>query len=184
MPRLARIAIYPLKSFDPLPVNEAVVLPNGALQHDRQFALVDPTGKFINAKRTPAVHGLVLELDIDRAAILAPARIWPVVLPLLPGLFIPGFGWLTLRALADARSAEARSRNEAAARHQHLAAMCYELRTLLTGVIGQTELLKSSGPLAARQEAVWSRPVWSRPVWSRRAASVHYPTGLRPNRPR
>ncbi len=63
MPQLDRIAIYPLKSFDPLLVDEAVVLPNGALQYDRQFALVDPSGKFINAKRTSAVHGLVLELD-------------------------------------------------------------------------------------------------------------------------
>lgn len=63
MSRLARIAIYPLKSLDPLLVDEAVVLPNGALKHDRQFALVDPSGRFINAKRTPAVHGLVLELD-------------------------------------------------------------------------------------------------------------------------
>ena len=67
MSELARIAIYPLKSFDPLLVNEAVVLPNGALQHDRQFALVDAAGKFINAKRTPVVHGLALELDpVDR----------------------------------------------------------------------------------------------------------------------
>ncbi len=63
MPQLARIAIYPLKSFDPLPVNEAIVLSNGALLHDRQFALVDPSGRFINAKRTPAVHGLALEID-------------------------------------------------------------------------------------------------------------------------
>ena len=74
MPQLARIAIYPLKSFDPLPVNEAVVLPNGALQHDRQFALVDPTGKFINAKRTPAVHGLALELDPKRRTLTARRR--------------------------------------------------------------------------------------------------------------
>ncbi|MEK6263014.1 MAG: MOSC N-terminal beta barrel domain-containing protein, partial [Planctomycetota bacterium] len=63
MPQLARIAIYPFKSFDPLRVDEAVVLPNGALQHDRQFALIDQSGKFINAKRTPAVHGLELVLD-------------------------------------------------------------------------------------------------------------------------
>lgn len=74
MPQLARIAIYPLKSFDPLVVEEAVVLPNGALQHDRQFALVDPTGKFVNAKRTPAVHGLVLELDPRRRTLTARRR--------------------------------------------------------------------------------------------------------------
>ena len=74
MPVLARIAIYPLKSFDPMLVEEAVVLPNGALQHDRQFALVDPTGKFVNAKRTPAVHGLALVLDPKRRTLTARHR--------------------------------------------------------------------------------------------------------------
>ena len=63
MPHLSRITIYPLKSFDGLVVEEARVLSNGALQHDRQFALVDPSGMFINAKRTAAVHGLHLQLD-------------------------------------------------------------------------------------------------------------------------
>ena len=63
MSRLSRITIYPLKSFEGLVVEEAQVLSNGALQHDRQFALVDPEGKFINAKRTIAVHGLQLQLD-------------------------------------------------------------------------------------------------------------------------
>ncbi len=63
MPRLSHITIYPLKSFEGLVVQEAQVLSNGALQHDRQFALVDPEGKFINAKRTVAVHGLQLQLD-------------------------------------------------------------------------------------------------------------------------
>lgn len=63
MPLLSRITIYPLKSFEGLVVNETRVLPNGALQYDRQFALADPSGKLINAKRTPAVHGLSLQLD-------------------------------------------------------------------------------------------------------------------------
>ena len=63
MSRLSRITIYPLKSFEGHVVEEAQVLSNGALQHDRQFALVDPEGKFINAKRTIAVHGLQLQLD-------------------------------------------------------------------------------------------------------------------------
>ena len=63
MPRLSRITIYPLKSFDGLVVEEARVLSNGALQHDRQFALVDPSGMFINAKHAATVHGLQLQLD-------------------------------------------------------------------------------------------------------------------------
>ena len=68
MPRLSRITIYPLKSFSELVVEEARLVAGGALQYDRQFALVDSSGKFITAKRTPAVHGLQLMLDpVDRS---------------------------------------------------------------------------------------------------------------------
>lgn len=63
MAALSRIAIYPLKSFDPILVDEAEVLSNGGLQHDRRFALVDSAGKFVNAKRTPLVHRLEVLLD-------------------------------------------------------------------------------------------------------------------------
>lgn len=63
MPRLSRIAIYPLKSFAPRIVEAASVLRNGALQHDRQFALADASGRFINAKRTAVVHTLQIDLD-------------------------------------------------------------------------------------------------------------------------
>lgn len=63
MPRLSRITIYPLKSFDGLVVEKACLVAGGAMQYDRQFALADTSGKFITAKRTPAVHGLQLMLD-------------------------------------------------------------------------------------------------------------------------
>jgi uncharacterized protein YcbX len=65
MPTLSRIAIYPLKSFDPVFVNESVVLANGALQNDRRFALVDSVGKFMNSKRTPLIHLLASDIDVE-----------------------------------------------------------------------------------------------------------------------
>ncbi len=40
-----------------------MLLPSGALEHDRRFALVDRAGEFINAKRTPAVHLLRTAFD-------------------------------------------------------------------------------------------------------------------------
>jgi uncharacterized protein YcbX len=58
MPRLAAITVYPLKSFTGQPAREALVLPSGALEHDRRFAFVDDEGKFWNGKRSPRVHGL------------------------------------------------------------------------------------------------------------------------------
>lgn len=64
MPSISRVAIYPLKSFDPVWVDEAVVLPNGALEHDRRFALVDGAGKYVNSKRTPLIHQLKSEFNV------------------------------------------------------------------------------------------------------------------------
>ena len=58
MPKLARIHIHPIKSFDQQSVAEATLLSSGALEHDRRFALYDPQGKVVNAKRTPVVHHL------------------------------------------------------------------------------------------------------------------------------
>lgn len=64
MPRLARILIYPLKSFDPVSVDEVRVLPSGALEHDRQFALFDAADKWVNGKRTPKIHSLRTDFNL------------------------------------------------------------------------------------------------------------------------
>jgi uncharacterized protein len=63
MPHLDRILIYPIKSLDPVSVKQARVLRNGALEFDRQWAIVDASGKFINGKRTPIVHHLHATFD-------------------------------------------------------------------------------------------------------------------------
>ena len=56
MPTLARITVYPIKSLDGYDMPEAAVVPSGALANDRRWAIVDPQGRLINGKRTPAVH--------------------------------------------------------------------------------------------------------------------------------
>lgn len=63
-PRLTRIAIHPIKSLDPLVVDEATVLAGGALEHDRRFAIRDAAGEFVIGKRTEAVHRLRCRHDI------------------------------------------------------------------------------------------------------------------------
>ena len=63
MPNLARIHIHPFKSLNPQRVDETVLLPSGALEHDRRFALADAHGEVINGKRTPAVHLLRSNFD-------------------------------------------------------------------------------------------------------------------------
>ncbi len=56
LPRLARIRIYPIKSLDPVEAVEARIGPSGALQHDRAWALYAVDGRWVNAKRTAAMH--------------------------------------------------------------------------------------------------------------------------------
>ena len=60
---VASITIFPMKSCDGLALESASVMASGALFHDRQFALVDSNGRFINAKRTPLIHQLRLHVN-------------------------------------------------------------------------------------------------------------------------
>jgi uncharacterized protein YcbX len=60
MPYLAGIFIYPIKSLDRIAVTQATILKSGALKHDREFALFDEQGRFVNGKRNAKVHLLIL----------------------------------------------------------------------------------------------------------------------------
>ena len=64
--RVARLLLYPFKSLDGQEVESAAVLPNGALDHDRAYALFDVDGDVVNAKRHPALQGLRSQLDLGR----------------------------------------------------------------------------------------------------------------------
>jgi uncharacterized protein YcbX len=55
-PRLANIRLHPIKALDPVPVNEARIGPNGGLELDRVWALYSADGRWVNAKRTAAMH--------------------------------------------------------------------------------------------------------------------------------
>ena len=63
MPTLARILLFPIKSMEPVSVQEARVLKSGALEHDRTIGLFDADGKFVNGKRVPAIHHLRARFD-------------------------------------------------------------------------------------------------------------------------
>ena len=55
-PRLANIRLHPIKSLDPVSVNNARIGPNGGLELDRAWALYSADGRWVNGKRTPAMH--------------------------------------------------------------------------------------------------------------------------------
>jgi hypothetical protein len=56
MAKLDKIFLFPIKSLDPVAVQEVKITAGGALQGDREFALFDQNGKYINAKRYPSIH--------------------------------------------------------------------------------------------------------------------------------
>ena len=64
-PYLAGIYIYPIKSLARIAVPHVKILASGALEHDREFALFDLQGKFVNGKRYAKVHLLRSLLDIE-----------------------------------------------------------------------------------------------------------------------
>ena len=55
-PRLAGIRLHPIKSLDPVNVTQARIGHGGGLEHDRAWALFSVDGRWVNAKRTAALH--------------------------------------------------------------------------------------------------------------------------------
>ena len=73
-PRLANIRLHPIKALDPVSVPEACIGPNGGLELDRVWALYATDGRWINGKRTPAIHLIRAEYNtaIDRVTLSVP----------------------------------------------------------------------------------------------------------------
>ncbi|MDX2129011.1 MAG: MOSC N-terminal beta barrel domain-containing protein [Chloroherpetonaceae bacterium] len=69
VPEVTHIFIYPFKSLDGIAVQDAVLLENGALQHDRRFALIDDDGNYINGKRNPRVHLIRASFNLENEII-------------------------------------------------------------------------------------------------------------------
>ena len=64
-PLVDRITIYPVKSLDGVSLQEAQIGKGGCLQHDREYAIVDSKGKFVNGKSNPLVHQLRSGVDFE-----------------------------------------------------------------------------------------------------------------------
>jgi len=73
-PHLTGIRLHPIKSLDPIGVNEARIGPNGGLELDRAWALYSLDGKWINGKRAPAIHLIraTYKPDLSSVSLSAP----------------------------------------------------------------------------------------------------------------
>jgi len=56
MKTLERITVYPIKSLDGIDLNKVEITQGGSLRFDREFALFDEDGKFINGKKFGQIH--------------------------------------------------------------------------------------------------------------------------------
>jgi uncharacterized protein YcbX len=69
MPYIQRITLFPIKSLDGVEVKTATISAGGALLDDRRYAMVDADGRFVNGKRTAAVHGLRSHYDLSERTV-------------------------------------------------------------------------------------------------------------------
>ena len=65
IPSVSRLFIYPIKSLDRVGVEKIAVLGSGALKRDREFALLDHSGHFVNGKRHQRIHAIRSEFDFE-----------------------------------------------------------------------------------------------------------------------
>jgi uncharacterized protein YcbX len=64
MAKLSKILIFPIKSLDAIALNEVEITSGGSLKGDREFAIFDQNGKYINAKRHPKIHLIRASYDL------------------------------------------------------------------------------------------------------------------------
>lgn len=70
VPFVSRLFIYPIKSLDRVEIEQIRVLKNGALKRDREWAIFDQSGRFVNGKRHKKVYGLRSQFDLDTNTVL------------------------------------------------------------------------------------------------------------------
>ena len=64
-PTVSNLFIHPIKSLDRVSVTQVRILPGGSFAHDREFALFDQGGNFVNGKRNSRVHLIRTTYDLS-----------------------------------------------------------------------------------------------------------------------
>lgn len=67
--RLARIRVFPVKSLDAVELDAAAVLEHGGLSYDREYALVDAAGDYVNGKNEQRIHRVGSSFDPETGAL-------------------------------------------------------------------------------------------------------------------
>ena len=69
VPEIKGITIYPVKSLDGISLLKARIGPGGCLEHDREYAIINNNGKYVNGKSNALVHLLRSEIDFESETI-------------------------------------------------------------------------------------------------------------------
>jgi uncharacterized protein len=69
VPHISKILIFPIKSLDGIEVDQIEVLASGSLLYDREFAIIDEQGRFVNGKRHAKIHLLRSQFDLSARTI-------------------------------------------------------------------------------------------------------------------
>jgi signal transduction histidine kinase/DNA-binding NarL/FixJ family response regulator len=116
--------------------------------------LADSTGTGIQLFHRLGIPNLVLELTLSQAEIAATERAWLLWIPplaLFPGLCVLGLSLVAHRLRGHGDRIEAAANAAFDESQRLLGNMSHELRSPLTGILGQAELLTVEGGLSARQ---------------------------------
>lgn len=102
-PTLRHIWVYPIKSLDPLALEQVRITPGGSLQHDRRWGMVNAQGEWLNGKRDPRVHGLRAHFTLETD------EITPEITPEIRSVTLhgPGHPQVTFNLHDDRRDLEA-----------------------------------------------------------------------------
>lgn len=65
IPYVSKLFIYPIKSLDRVSLEKITVLRSTALKQDREFAIFDKSGRFVNGKRNPHVHAIRSKFNLE-----------------------------------------------------------------------------------------------------------------------
>ncbi|XVH31666.1 MOSC domain-containing protein [Haloferacaceae archaeon DSL9] len=79
MARISRLTTYPIKSLDGWNADSVSIVENGGLAGDREYALVDGDGEYVNGKRERRIHRIRTayrgtDHRAERVSISAPGR--------------------------------------------------------------------------------------------------------------
>jgi len=66
---VSRLQIFPFKSLDGIEMQEVKIVSGACLQHDRSYAIVDETGRYINGKNNADIYSLRSTFDLKNDSI-------------------------------------------------------------------------------------------------------------------